>query len=1193
MTIVRCMIATTLVLVTSIANHAQQIPPESALPEHSAAPADTPSEAVLPDKARAPTPTDTPGEQVLPGAINVADAAQASSTALPDGLRPWLRLELEGHTGIVRSLALDNDGGTLLSGGEDKNLHVWQRSNFTKTNWLHRRVIRWQINRGPRGRIYSIATHNGKVALAGHGATGRLGEIWIVNSDTGDLLRPLIDDDNGHQQVIQSLVWSRLTRDNRAMLASQDVEGRVMVWQADDSTGLWSGRTIIQHDTQTYGAELATQLKTMRGFVPLVFDSPDTIITPHFVGFSGDSPPRPRWHLKRTNIRSRESVTIDSVDHLGGIVDLDVDDSGQRVASVDATGKVVVWSFRADGTVERINAINPGARALFVDLSSDGTRLLLGTELAILVQGKPRSRLQLWGVQDAPKFLSEVYPKEHVLAGVLNTQHNEAIIAAGNGMEAYTIDAANTFATAAPRVLRAPVQPARRVTFVNQPNGYRLATGSSPSESGAIKLNRLFDLSAITLDGLGRVEDADVAPAQRQPDAWLIKEVTTPEGTRFQLFEGQNPRGVLPLKAELHGIPQVTSTITTRDNDGGWQSVAVVVGTSGRNSIYVYQADQSNPPRLLRQFRGHTGNVLSTSTSNDGQYLASGSADVTVRIWNLADVFSADESVNRWGVEFSLDDRHLIAQTVRDDGPLYFRGVRGGDRLVNITWADKGGNLESESAPATMLKQLTSLPFDTLVTFKFSRMGRARPAIQSFAAWHPLATLFVDETREWAFWTPAGYYDASFNGHQRFGWQINRGVSQLPDYFRAAQFRQSLERPDIMRRLLAAGSVSKAMRRTVSRIGPPPGEGAIVNQYLSKPKIQILTPEPGASIQSHVLKVRARITVPLGATLAPPRAFISAVPSIASRKVDSTTYEWDFRLPKDRTLRLEVIAATEAEAVDRVAIELKNNADQRDGLRKPRLHLLAIGVGNYRDPRIQSLDFAADSTQVISDVFRNHAKQLYRVTADQLIDHDATRPLWRIYARQAAERLLKDVSPDDLLVMYLCGHGLRDRRTNQWYFVTSDAKYNQLMNDQYSDCLSLEDLSLLAHVPCRKLAILDSCHSGAVQPVMRQDDLKSALRVLQDDLVLTFTASEGGEEAAEKRETRLGRFSTHFVNALQGDADSEGNGDGVVSLRETIEYVTKIVVAEAESEDMAQHPTASPHALIRDLDLPLTTVNNR
>ena len=297
--------------------------------------------------------------------------------------------------------------------------------------------------------------------------------------------------------------------------------------------------------------------------------------------------------------------------------------------------------------------------------------------------------------------------------------------------------------------------------------------------------------------------------------------------------------------------------------------------------------------------------------------------------------------------------------------------------------------------------------------------------------------------------------------------------------------------------------------------------------------------------------------------------------------------EWQFRLPHRRDLLVEVLAATEAEAVGRATISLQRRLPDVQP-RPPRLHLLAIGVGDYRDPQIQSLDFAGRATQVVAETFQRQSSSIYRVSADRLVDRDATGSLWRVYAEAAAARLSKEVGPDDLVVMYLCGHGLRDRRTNRWYFVTADAKYRDLMNDQYHDCMTESDLAVFSKLPCTKLAILDSCHSGAVQTSMRTDDLKSALRFLQEDIVITWTASEGHQEAAEQRENRLGRFTKHLTEALSGKADTvSGNADGIVTLPEAVAYVSARVSEESESEGQPQHPTAGPRELIEKIDLPL------
>jgi uncharacterized caspase-like protein len=182
--------------------------------------------------------------------------------------------------------------------------------------------------------------------------------------------------------------------------------------------------------------------------------------------------------------------------------------------------------------------------------------------------------------------------------------------------------------------------------------------------------------------------------------------------------------------------------------------------------------------------------------------------------------------------------------------------------------------------------------------------------------------------------------------------------------------------------------------------------------------------------------------------------------------------------------------------------------------------------------------------------------------------------------------------PDDLLVVFLSGHGVRDDVNDRYYFVTAEAEFAAIRAQQYADCLSFEDFSALANIPCRKLLILDTCHSGAVQP-LRQDTLKSALRALQDDIVVTFTASEGAQEAVEEGQRQLGRFTFRLLEALQGSADAgnEGNRDGLVSLNEVAHYVRQKVVEDSRRGQVDQFPTAGPADLFEYLDLPLTSAS--
>ena len=71
-------------------------------------------------------------------------------------------------------------------------------------------------------------------------------------------------------------------------------------------------------------------------------------------------------------------------------------------------------------------------------------------------------------------------------------------------------------------------------------------------------------------------------------------------------------------------------------------------------------------------------------------------------------------------------------------------------------------------------------------------------------------------------------------------------------------------------------------------------------------------------------------------------------------------------------------------------------------------------------------------------------------------------------------------------------------------------------------------------------------------------------------------------------ESRLGRFTTRLIEALNGQADADG--DSVVTLDETIAYVSRTVAEESQAEGMSQHPTASPPYLLDHLRLPLSAV---
>jgi len=182
------------------------------------------------------------------------------------------------------------------------------------------------------------------------------------------------------------------------------------------------------------------------------------------------------------------------------------------------------------------------------------------------------------------------------------------------------------------------------------------------------------------------------------------------------------------------------------------------------------------------------------------------------------------------------------------------------------------------------------------------------------------------------------------------------------------------------------------------------------------------------------------------------------------------------------------------------------------------------------------------------------------------------------------------VRANDLILIYLSGHGVRDEKTGKYYFVAADARYDDVKSHRYEDCLSLDDLSAFADIPCRKLIVLDTCHSGAIQE-NDQRQLKAAVRTLQDDQFLILTASDGSQEAVEESKRGMGRFTAHFTDGLRAAADLTSNGgdnDGIVSFREISSYVQRQVGLDSASSEYRQTPTVSPSELVDLINLPLT-----
>ena len=516
------------------------------------------------------------------------------------------------------------------------------------------------------------------------------------------------------------------------------------------------------------------------------------------------------------------------------------------------------------------------------------------------------------------------------------------------------------------------------------------------------------------------------------------------------------------------------------------------------------------------------------------------------------------------------------------------------DVIDKISYTEDGKRQTILSDPGKILERLRNATSDRLTRFDYSRGAAAQPYFFLYPAWQPLASLAWDHQREWAFWTPYGFYDASFNGHKGFGWQINQGVNRPVKFFRAAELKEELERPKMMQNLLSAGSVEAAFR--VANLDVP---GNLSDRLSAtsrlKPTVRITDTIFDRQNSDRIAVLMAEVEIPHGVGFGQVRSFANGVPAIGQSLIreedrgDQTvfTYRFEFDLPHDPQIKLQVLASSNLRhgAMAETVIEGPLKRPET----KPRIFVMSLGVSDYLDSQIPQLDFADVNAETVLKRFDS------RIQNDQgvlLTNTEASKGMWMVTSRSLAQEMKAIARPDDLLIVFLSGHGFRDPVSQEYFYLTSESKYTDVLSRRYGDCISFDELHSFADIACRKLLILDTCHSGSLQ-ALRQQNLKSVVRTLENDLFFTLTASEGSQVAFESKQRGLGLFTSRLVDALEGQSDlltNGGDGDGRVTLNEVIKFVKTTVPEDAANLGTYQFPTASPADLLDLVEIALTSV---
>jgi WD40 repeat protein len=344
---------------------------------------------------------------------------------LADGSNGHTQHLLKGHTKPISCLAHTPDGATLLTGGQDFAVKVWDTASgqelaalvghrlpvmglavdpagrfaVTAANgvgfvknvvgeliaWdLATRTVRWQISDGRR-HFVSVAVHPTSAILA----VGELdGTISLFNTDTGKPVRQL----KGHVESVKTLAFS--PRGDRLASGGMDRTVRLWDWETGQQVLALEGHASGVHSVAfaPHGRVLASSAgSTFLEVNEVRLWEADVDPTVRSARYRGSATAK-AWHEAASRAAWAQGQWAAAEFHLGALLEAEPDNPEWRLARGRALARLGRWA-EVEADLRKVAAAQPGRAELLLVLA------------AMLAQGAGRTAAAAKAYADA--FASE------------------------------------------------------------------------------------------------------------------------------------------------------------------------------------------------------------------------------------------------------------------------------------------------------------------------------------------------------------------------------------------------------------------------------------------------------------------------------------------------------------------------------------------------------------------------------------------------------------------------------------------------------------------------------------------------------------------------------------------------------------------------------------------------------------------
>ena len=589
----------------------------------------------------------------------------------------------------------------------------------------------------------------------------------------------------------------------------------------------------------------------------------------------------------------------------------------------------------------------------------------------------------------------------------------------------------------------------------------------------------------------------------------------------------------------------------------------------------------------LRNLTGHTADVESLAFSPDGRFALSGAWNHTLILWDVAagkELQSFGDTDQVRAVAFSPDGRLALSGshktlTLRElDTGKELRNFTGHAHWVNsVAFSSDGRFALSGSADKTLklwdvatgqelrtfsghANEVNSVAFSPDGRFALSGSNDGTMRVWNIENGWELARMAAAPGGEWLGITPEGFFASSHRDTSILA--IVRGFETTS----IGQVHQSLFNPDLVREALAGdhdGEVKRAAGAVnldkVLDAGPPPS-------------VAITSHGQDARSSTDIVTVTARIT-DRGKGVGRIEWRVNGVTAgvIDAPQGTGPDYAVKQELALDPGKNgIEVIAYEKRNLVAsipaRTAIDYDGGADAA----KPMLHILAIGINDYRDTgwaepgSDQVLAFpplaasVPDAKAFSAEMEKAGAGQYAGVRVTRALNAEATAAK----LDEAVSRIAREISPRDTFVLYAAAHGYS--LNGSYYMIPQDyqggpnpaaLKTRAIGQDRLQDWIA-------NRIKAKKAVILlDTCESGALTGGYTKSRTEGAVseaaigRLHEATGRPVLTAASGGKSAYEGYKGH-GVFTYALMEALH---QSDTNNNGKIELTELVAHVERRV----------------------------------